>query len=503
MSPIKPNIGQNMPTSPSMNKIMKKPFGTPLKSPMRKLSISGASKSPGKSPLKAKETGRDTPFSSKVFKEWQSKYAKKDENGFHCLVCPKSFTLDSSLKRHYKNMHELVCKCCSMQFSEDDLLKAHHKEKHEYWCTPCNRVFTLKSSLIRHNVQQHGAVSPRKEGKIKLEDEKVSIATNAVNPPTVDPNIVIPPVDIEYQGLRHEDIAEDPAEDDQPENLENMKYDPETNEQFNGELENYQNHYQVSAIEQQNDSNIDNHTEETGTSTIIQNMSSPQGLSPPSGVQKTPQKRSEGEFPCPECNKMFSNKGNMNRHYNSTHVFPCKVCKQKFVEKELMEAHYFEAHVMHCTVCKKPFSNKGNLNRHMKQAHGQELPKDYQGPIQGKPSKQGTPTKNAKQQAISKISSPKPKHGINKLPHGMQNIQRLPLPQFRPGLNPPARPQQPRVNIISQTNNIRLAQPNIVLQQQNYTSQNQQIYHEAMTNNMQQINWNENSGLSDDGWMAQ
>ena len=425
MSPMKPSTFQNMTGSPSINKIMKKPFGTPLKSPMRKLSLSGAPKSPGKSPLKAKESGKDTPFSSKVFKEWRSKYAKTDEHGFHCLVCPKTFTLDSSLKRHYKNMHELVCKCCSMQFSEDDLLKAHHKEKHEYWCTPCNRVFTLKSSLIRHNVQQHGAVSPKKKGKIKLEDEEVSIATNAVNSPTIDPNIVIPPVDIEYQGLRHEDIAEDPAEDDQPESLENIKYDPEINEQFNGELENYQSHYQVSVIEQQNESNFDNHTEETGTSAITQNMSSPQGLSFSSGIQKTPQKRGEGEFQCPECNKMFSNKGNMNRHYNSTHVFPCKVCKQKFVEKGLMEAHYFEAHVMHCTVCKKPFSNKGNLNRHMKQAHGQELPKDYQAPIQGKPLKQGTPTKKAKQQAISKISSPKPKLGINKLPPAMQNIQHL------------------------------------------------------------------------------
>lgn len=87
---------------------------------------------------------------------------------------------------------------------------------------------------------------------------------------------------------------------------------------------------------------------------------------------------------------------------------------------------------MSCIVqfAKKPFSNKGNLNRHMKQAHGQELPKDYQAPIQGKPLKQGTPTKNAKQQAISKISSPKPKLGINKLPPAMQNIQRPPYLNF-------------------------------------------------------------------------
>ena len=137
----------------------------------------------------------------------------------------------------------------------------------------------------------------------------------------------------------------------------------------------------------------------------------------------------------------------------------------------------------------------------MKQAHGQELPKDYQAPSAGKPSKQGTPAKNAKQQAISKISSPNPKHGTSKLPSNMLNIQRLPLPKFRPGLNPPAQPQQQRVNIIPQTNGIRLAQPNIVLQQQNYTSQNQNIYHQAMTTNSQSTTWGVSSGVVENEWM--
>ena len=128
MSPSKLGLVNNGGASPLVKQIMKKSFGSPNKSPTKKLSVSNISKSPGKSPSKVlgKDSGKDTPFSSKVFKQWRDKFASKDQNGFHCLVCPKSFTLDSSLKRHYKNVHELVCKCCNMQFAEEHLLKIHH-----------------------------------------------------------------------------------------------------------------------------------------------------------------------------------------------------------------------------------------------------------------------------------------------------------------------------------------------------------------------------------------
>ena len=98
----------------------------------------------------------DTPFSNEAFKQWREKFASKDENGSHCHICPKTFALDSSLRRHYKQVHEIICKFCSLQFSEEHLLQAHHRENHEYWCFPCNKNFALKSSLHRHNKQHHG-----------------------------------------------------------------------------------------------------------------------------------------------------------------------------------------------------------------------------------------------------------------------------------------------------------------------------------------------------------
>lgn len=78
---------------------------------------------------------------------------------------------------------------------------------------------------------------------------------------------------------------------------------------------------------------------------------------------------SGGGFNCSQCTKTFSNKSNLNRHFNSTHCFPCKVCSQKFVDKVMMETHYKEEHLINCNVCGKTFSNKSNLNRHIKTAH--------------------------------------------------------------------------------------------------------------------------------------
>ena len=76
-----------------------------------------------------------------------------------------------------------------------------------------------------------------------------------------------------------------------------------------------------------------------------------------------------GSYPCPECQKRFSNNSNLKRHFNSTHCFPCKECGQKYGNKDTMEIHFKQEHLINCHVCSKTFSNNSNLNRHIKQAH--------------------------------------------------------------------------------------------------------------------------------------
>ena len=138
---------------------IKSPMKKSIQSPMKKFAGSSMKKigaSPGKSPGKGL-TSTDNAFSNRVYKIWKEKFATEDGKG--CKICPgKVFSAESSLKRHYKQTHELVCAQCKMEFPEEHLLKEHHREQHEFWCFPCNKVFTAYSSLKRHNVQAHDGV---------------------------------------------------------------------------------------------------------------------------------------------------------------------------------------------------------------------------------------------------------------------------------------------------------------------------------------------------------
>ena len=143
------------PTKKLSSSPTKKIAGSPMKkiagSPMKKFAAS-----PGKSPGKPL-TPADSAFSNHVYKIWKDKFATEDGKG--CQICPgKVFSAESSLKRHYKQNHELVCAQCKMEFPEEHLLKEHQREKHEFWCFPCNKVFTAYSSLKRHNVQNHDGI---------------------------------------------------------------------------------------------------------------------------------------------------------------------------------------------------------------------------------------------------------------------------------------------------------------------------------------------------------
>ena len=109
----------------------------------------------------------DSNLENSTYKNWKLKYSTKDSSGFHCLVCQgKSFTADSSLKRHYKQAHEQTCKTCKMQFSEECILNQHIKDKHEFRCSICSKVFSASSSLKRHHDQQHGGAMPNQQQQI-------------------------------------------------------------------------------------------------------------------------------------------------------------------------------------------------------------------------------------------------------------------------------------------------------------------------------------------------
>ena len=172
-SPAKLGMG----TQPKMN------LTTPKKHGLNKTPIKpGGIKAMGKSPMKVpgkpglvKPSGSVTSSSNAVYKEWKSKFGSHDENGFHCNMCPdrKSFTADSSLRRHYTQAHEQICKTCKMEFSEEHLLQQHYREKHEFKCMLCAKVFTAFSSVRRHHEKEHpGQEIPKGGTPIKSEVSK-------------------------------------------------------------------------------------------------------------------------------------------------------------------------------------------------------------------------------------------------------------------------------------------------------------------------------------------
>ena len=173
VSPGKPGIAS--PTKIIGTKVKKtQAIGkSPIKPGINK--AMGTGKSPSKIPGKPgliKPAGTVTPASNAAYKEWKGKFGSHDDQGFHCNMCPerKTFTADSSLRRHYTQSHEQICKTCKMEFSEEHLLQQHYQEKHEFKCMICFKVFTAFSSVRRHHEKDHpGQELPKGGTPIKSE----------------------------------------------------------------------------------------------------------------------------------------------------------------------------------------------------------------------------------------------------------------------------------------------------------------------------------------------
>ncbi|XP_078504813.1 uncharacterized protein LOC144763251 isoform X2 [Lissotriton helveticus] len=81
-------------------------------------------------------------------------------------------------------------------------------------------------------------------------------------------------------------------------------------------------------------------------------------------------KQSQRPYACIECNKNFSQKGELNRH-NRTHTgvrpYACTECEKRFFQKGDLTTH-IRTHTGEkpytCTECHKSFNRKGNLNEH-------------------------------------------------------------------------------------------------------------------------------------------
>lgn len=79
-----------------------------------------------------------------------------DDNPIKCLACSRTFTVETSLNRHYRRKPE----CVKFIETLDKSVVALHKEKikkkrikvktNDIICTACSKTFTVENSLKRH-----------------------------------------------------------------------------------------------------------------------------------------------------------------------------------------------------------------------------------------------------------------------------------------------------------------------------------------------------------------
>lgn len=80
-----------------------------------------------------------------------------DRTNFFCYICKKSYSLKSSLQRHFRVMHtnkeKSTCPLCSKIFQSKDAMKKHIKSlhaPHRFRCDVCDRTFNRKDALASH-----------------------------------------------------------------------------------------------------------------------------------------------------------------------------------------------------------------------------------------------------------------------------------------------------------------------------------------------------------------
>ncbi|XP_053686213.1 zinc finger protein 33B-like [Sabethes cyaneus] len=82
---------------------------------------------------------------------------------FTCEYCSKSFTHDTTLRKHIRSVHLKIkqyhCEICLQSFTDRSSLRYHdvvkHKEEKNFECTICRKSYYTSSGLAQHNSLNH------------------------------------------------------------------------------------------------------------------------------------------------------------------------------------------------------------------------------------------------------------------------------------------------------------------------------------------------------------
>ena len=100
-------------------------------------------------------------------------------------------------------------------------------------------------------------------------------------------------------------------------------------------------------------------------------------------VQSEDKKKKTKKYNCPDCEKSYTHKGDLNRHINRKHNpnferYQCPHCEKSYTRKHTLNDHIeskhnqnFEGH--QCPHCEKTYSDPSNLTKHIKVKHNPEF----------------------------------------------------------------------------------------------------------------------------------
>ena len=102
-------------------------------------------------------------MSTKSYRAHLQYHRKKEVSNYLCQFCNKSFTTETSLKRHvliHENKKPFSCSVCEKSFRQKSALIAHERVHTgmRFECIQCNKKFITKSLMKKHLQQSHHTI---------------------------------------------------------------------------------------------------------------------------------------------------------------------------------------------------------------------------------------------------------------------------------------------------------------------------------------------------------
>lgn len=335
---------------------------------------------------------------------------EKDQS--YCSFCRQHF---DDIKQHFETLHQDLthsCTICFKRFSKQVSLKIHVKVFHtmekNFFCDYCpNKGFAERSQLKRHLRRHQDAfefeadsfesdqslmelepeqvfvndaadvklpaeilleAAPMIDVLVEIKEEIVSDDDNIVK---AEPTDVIKsePVDFEFEDVRlvpfHE-VKEEATNDDESQKFKKMLKCKTCDERFD-DKKSFQQHFDVF------------HPPELLDCVICRmNFTSKLLLDRHTRNEHEEVKEEDDDevVCCPGCGIEFTNKNEMQKHFDDHHKtdagVSCDKCGKKFNKLDHLKAHYLAAHTenkFECRQCGRCFSYKSALDRHIKVVH--------------------------------------------------------------------------------------------------------------------------------------